>query len=86
MTMVHLDLDGDLVALLRATNEPLERAARELTVLELYRRRTISSGKAAELLGLSRCDFISYASGLGIPFFALSQVDWETERRTSRSL
>jgi len=42
-------LDDDVVAALQQLNQPLEQAARECIVLELYRRGTISSGKAAEL-------------------------------------
>jgi predicted HTH domain antitoxin len=50
-----------------------------MIVLELYRRRTISSGKAAELLGMGRADFIAYASRLGIPFFDMTDQEWEAE-------
>jgi hypothetical protein len=44
-------------------------------VLELYRQREISSGKAAELLGLGREQFIRQASERGIPYFQLG-ADW----------
>lgn len=43
---------------------------REAVVLELYRRGIVSSGKAAELLGMQRFDFVGYADKLGIPFSA----------------
>ncbi len=72
MQTVQLDLDEDLVTLLRTSNESLEDSAKEMIVLELYRRGTLSSGKAAELLGMSRIAFISHASGLGIPFFDMT--------------
>lgn len=79
MARVQLELDEDLVTLLRALDMPVERAARELIVLELYRRKTITSGKAAALLGMDRFDFIRFASGLGIPFFDMSKAEWEAE-------
>jgi predicted HTH domain antitoxin len=80
MSTIRLELEEELVALLHQLNQPIERAARELIVLELYRRGTISSGKAAQLLSMSRLEFIHYASHLGIPYFALTEDEWETER------
>ena len=49
MNTVKIDLEEDIVSLLHQLNQPVQSAARELMVLELYRRGTISSGKAAEL-------------------------------------
>jgi predicted HTH domain antitoxin len=86
MTTISLDLEADLVALLRQSNQPVERAARELMVLELYRRGTISSGKAAQLLGMSRVEFIQYASRLGIPYFTMTEDEWKNERTQSERL
>ena len=79
MSGVHLELDEDLVTLLKELDQPVELAAREFIVLELYRRKTITSGKAATLLGMERFDFIRYPSELGIPFFDMSEADWEAE-------
>ena len=75
-----LVLKPDLANLLRPlTDLPLEAFAEELVVLELYRRRQISSGKAAELLEMERVSFIQYASRLGIPFFDMTQQEFEAE-------
>ena len=73
MSPAQIDLGDELAAVLRELDEPLEKSARELIVLELYRRATISEGKAAELLGLSRLDFIRYAAQLGIPYFRMTR-------------
>ncbi len=51
----------------------------ELIVLELYRRGHLSSGKAAELLGMERIGFIRYASRLGLPYFDMTESEWEAE-------
>jgi predicted HTH domain antitoxin len=83
---MSVDLDEDLVALLRGQNQPVQQAVREMIVLELYRRGTISSGKGAELLGLSRPQFIAYASRLGVAFFDLTEDEWNQERALSDSL
>jgi hypothetical protein len=68
---------------LRCENPPVERTARELIMLELYRRGAISGGKAASLLGMSRVEFIRYASGLGITYFTMTDDEWKNERTQS---
>jgi predicted HTH domain antitoxin len=77
---VTVQLEDQLVALLHQTNQPLPEAVREMLVLELYRRGTVSSGKAAELLGLTRLDFIQHASHLGLPYFNMTSDEWAAEK------
>lgn len=79
MSTINLELEDELVAFLSSSNQPIERAVRELMVLELYRRGVISSGKAAELLKMAREQFIGYASQLGIPFFDMTEDEWRAE-------
>jgi predicted HTH domain antitoxin len=86
MTTVSLNLDDELVALLRVENQPLDRAARELITLEFYRRGSLSSGKAAELLGMSRLEFIQHAGHLGIPHLAMTEDEWQAERDRCQAL
>ena len=86
MSSVKIDIDDDLAALLHQTNQPVEQAAREVIVLELYRRRAVSSGKAAELLGTSRLAFLQRASGLGVPFFDMTDDEWAAEQASLKEL
>lgn len=86
MNSVTFELEGELVALLRQLNQPVQQVGRELIVLELYRRGMISSGKAAELLGMSRWEFIRHASYLGIPYFMMTPDEWADERAKSETL
>ncbi len=86
MASVNIELQEDPVALLHQFNQPVQQSARELIVLELYRRGVVSSGKAAELLGISRWELIHYASRLGVPYFTLSQDEWAEERARSGAL
>jgi predicted HTH domain antitoxin len=86
MSTISIDLEEDLVVLLRQSNQPVERAARELIVLELYRLGAISSDKAAQLLGMSCVEFIQYASRLGIPYFTMTEDEWKNERTQSQKL
>lgn len=83
---ISLNLDEELASVLALTDRPAPEAARELIVTELYRRGTIPSGRAAELLGMERCAFVRHASALGIPFFDMTEAEWETEVRTIEGL
>lgn len=81
MTTIHLDLDEDFLVLLRQQDPSIERAARELMVMELYRRGAVSRGKSAELLGMPLADFLDRAAALGIPYFDYTEEDWAEEMR-----
>jgi predicted HTH domain antitoxin len=84
MASTNLDLGEELGALLEKLGQPVEQAAREMIVLELYRREVISSGKAAALLGMARLDFIRRASQLGIPYFRFTEDEWQAEVSESK--
>ncbi len=75
-----LEVDRELINVLRPlSDQPLHVFAEELIVLELYRRRQISSGKAAELLGMDRLAFIQFSSRQGIAFFDMSADEFADE-------
>ncbi len=78
---VSVELESDIVALLRPLNVPVAKAIREIVALELYRRRSISSGRAAELFDMERLEFIKHASRLGISFLDMSPEEWDDELR-----
>jgi predicted HTH domain antitoxin len=84
MASTNLDLGEELGSVLEKLGQPVERAAREMIVLELYRRSLISSGKAAALLGLARLDFIQRASDLGIPYFRFTEDELQAEVAESK--
>jgi predicted HTH domain antitoxin len=86
MSSVRIEIDEALAAVLHQTNQPVQAAAREMIVLELYRRGAISSGKAADLLGVSRLAFIQQASKLGIPYLEMTEDEWAAEKAASESL
>ncbi len=86
MATVTLELDEEVARFLRRGDEPIEQAAREVIVTELYRRRVISSGKAAELLGIRRFDFIRRASEQGIPYLDMTEEEWAAEMAAVDSL
>lgn len=86
MRAINLNLENDLVALLYQSNQPLQETVREFVVLELYRRGTISSGKAAQSLEMSRFNFVRYASRLGIAFYEMTADEWENEKAQIEAL
>ena len=53
MSEVTCDLAPELMAVLRELGEPAPMV-KECVVIELYRRGLLSSGKAAEFLGMNR--------------------------------
>jgi predicted HTH domain antitoxin len=86
MGAIPVELDQDLVALLEELRRPAKQAARELIVLELYRVGEVSSGRAAQLLGMRRDEFIRHASDCGIPYLQLSGEELRREIEDSQSL
>lgn len=86
MTTLRIDLDDELVALLGDSGQPAATAAREMIVLELYRRGTLSGGRAAALLGLGLGDFLRLAGRVGIARFDMTAEEWDVERERSESL
>ena len=83
MSTVTVELDHDLVNLFHDVRGRPEEKLQEYLVLELYRRREVSSGKAAEWLGMGRVEFIRYASRLGIPYVDLDDQELQAEIRAA---
>ena len=86
MEAAPVEIDRDLVDLLEELHRPAKQAARELIVLELYRQGEVSSGRAAQLLGKEREEFIKYASAQGIPYFQLDSGELQQELDTFKNL
>ena len=84
MPSVTVEIPERLATLMKGL--PIEKMAYEAIVLDLYRRATISSGKAAELLGLSHIDFIKSSGKLGIPFIQMSPEELASEVATAKSI
>lgn len=85
-SVATLQIDDELLASLPGCKPGAAAQLRELAVLELYRRRAISSGRAAELLEMQRGEFVRYASRLGIPYLELDEVEADREVAAAREL
>ena len=86
MQTLHIEIEDDLANLLASRKNPPEQAARELIALELYRLGEISSGKAAESLGMDKYDFIRWSGEMGIPFFRQTPEELENELEALKKL
>jgi predicted HTH domain antitoxin len=84
--MVTIELDNDLVNMFHDVGGRPEEKLKEYLILELYRRSEISSGKAAEWLGMERIEFIRFASRLGIPYIDLDDQELRQEIDTAQGL
>jgi predicted HTH domain antitoxin len=84
MSTVTVELDRQLVDLFHHLEGRPEEKLTEYLVIELYRRREISSGKAAALLGMERFVFIRYAFRMGIAYLDMDERELENEIETAR--
>jgi predicted HTH domain antitoxin len=64
-----LELPADLVDLLDAAGEDVSRGVEEALVVELIRKTRISTGKGAEILGITKDEMRDLMWEHGIPYF-----------------
>ncbi len=72
---LSLKLPQELIPILEANEAELEGRILELIVLELVRQQRISTGKAAELLGISKWEFVQLLGQNKIPYFTESSKE-----------
>lgn len=93
-TMVlEVPLSKDLFSKLGFSKAEAVEAVREFSVLGLYLERKISSGKAADLMGIRKREFIRLLARKGIPYFDYTveeldgefraMDDWKSENASS---
>ncbi len=76
---VALDLPRDLIGALDVPQTGLAARLTQLVALELLREGRISSGKGAELLGISKSDFVSLLAQHRISYFTESPDELAAE-------
>ena len=74
----------DLPKALGATPEEFERELRFLVAAKLYEMGRISSGRAAELAGMKRVEFLQALGRYRIPVFNYSLEELEREIQEAR--
>jgi predicted HTH domain antitoxin len=82
---VEIELPQSLLAALDIPEAELGRQAREWVLLELFQEGKISSGKAAETLGLSKAQFLSLLGQRNLPYLDGDMSDLEREVAAAES-
>ncbi|MFH7244241.1 MAG: UPF0175 family protein [Spirulina sp.] len=83
---VSLSLPRDLLGTLDVSESQLADQILELLALELFRQGRISTGKGAELLRISKADFIHLLDRHQIPYFTITSAELEMEVATVEAL
>lgn len=81
---VELDLPRDLLRALQVAEHELGPVLKRLIALGLFREERISSGKAAELLDLSKAEFIDLLDRHGVAYFRGTPEELEARMDTLR--
>lgn len=83
---VELELPRDLLGALEVVEHELGPELKRLIALRLFQEERISSGKAAELLGLSKAEFIDLLGRHGIAHFTETPGEVEAQVEPLRDL
>jgi predicted HTH domain antitoxin len=81
-----IDLPEEIYLSLSAsglTKERIANESRKLLALKCFKEKVLSLGRAAELSGLSKWDFIEYLSENDVPVFDYDQDEMKREFETS---
>jgi predicted HTH domain antitoxin len=81
---VSIDIPAGLSDLLGSSPAERSRRLSEAAAVTLFRSGVISSGKAAELLGIERTAFWRLLHEYGVPYFDMSADELEAELEASK--
>lgn len=70
---ITIELPSEILPLVARKKKDIPSRILEYLILELYRLGEISSGKAAQCLGMERFEFIRFASRLDIPYIDMDR-------------
>jgi predicted transcriptional regulator len=74
-----VELPKAFVSLVGVREEALPAEIRKLLALELVRRGALTYTKAAELLGISQAEFVSYLTAHQVSIFQFAPAELEEE-------
>ncbi len=83
---VTLTLPRDLLDALEGPEDQREQRLKLLIALELFREEKISSGKAAEVAGLSKAQFVDELDRREIPYFTETPEELARQMEDLREL
>ena len=79
---IKLSLPEDLVLSIGLPEEKLTFDIKKVYLFDLFSKGKISSGKAAEILGVSKIKFIDLLNDNGIPYYDYTEDEWHEEIQT----
>ena len=82
---VKLELPEELARLIDPSGSEVGRRLLELALLRLVQDGEISSGKAAELLGVERTDFWRLMYEHRVPYFDLTEEEFLEDLRSAEA-
>ena len=80
---ITVDLPSELIGLLGPTPAQAAAYLKQLALIDLVRRGEISSGKAAEVLGMPRWDFLRVLAEHKVPYLDLSEEELRQDVATA---
>src|SRR5688572_9476365 len=81
-----VDLPESVVKLLGPRTEDATRHLAELAYVELFRQGQVSSGWAADHLGISKDDFLELLYSHDVPYFDMSEEELRQQVEVAMSL
>lgn len=75
MTRITIECPDEVLISLKESAESFKRQLALAAAMKFYELGRLSSGRAAELAGLSRVEFLSRAAEFGVPAWDLSEAE-----------
>jgi len=83
MRRVQIELPDEILISLEETPEGLSREVRKAAAAKLYELGKLSSGRAAELAGLSRIGFLQALGHYGVSVFELTAEELKRDMQNA---